>query len=80
MQTVRSNKTETVSVTNCPLCGAPHQFVLQAVIDQFIGVAHMFTERTEVRTCAVTCPNEGLPLMVVVPVLLTSDETLVSIK
>lgn len=80
MQTVRNLRTETASVTDCPHCGANHQFALQSVIDQFIGVANMFTTRTEVRECEVTCPEKGLPLTVVALVLLTSDQTLISIN
>jgi hypothetical protein len=80
MRTIRSRQTETVTVTDCPHCGASHQFDLQAVIDETIGVMHMMTIRTEVKTCAVTCPDKGQTLMVDVPVLLTSGQTLVSIK
>jgi RNase P subunit RPR2 len=80
MQTVRSRQTETVAVTDCPHCGSAHRFDLQAVIDEVIGVMHMVTTRTEIKTCAVTCPDKGQTLMVDVPVLLTSGQTLVSVK
>ena len=80
MQTIRSRKSESVTVTDCPHCGASHQFDLQAVIDETIGVMHMFRMRTEVMTCAVTCPEKGQTLMVDVPVLMTSGQSLVSIQ
>ena len=80
MQTIRKRQCETVTVTGCPHCGKEHQFDLQAVIDETIGVMHMFTTWTETRSCAVSCPETGATFVVDVPVVLTSGQTLVSVK
>lgn len=80
MQTIRKRQRESITVTDCPHCGAAHQFDLQAIIDETIGVMHMFTSRTEVKSCAVSCPDKGASFVVDVPVVLTSGQTLVSVK
>lgn len=80
MQTIRKSKRETITVSNCPHCGSEHQFDLQAIIDETIGVMHMMTVRKEIKPCAVSCPENGNIFMVDVPVILTSGQTLVSVR
>ena len=80
MQTIRRRQSETVTVTDCPHRGGTHAFNLQAVIEETLGVMHMMTTRIEIKSCAVTCPDKGKTLMVDVPVVLSSGQSLVSVK
>ena len=80
MQTVRNRKRESVTVAPCPICGGEHDFDLQATIDEVIGIMHMYTTRTEMTSCSLSCPEKGSYFVVDVPVVLSSGQSLVSIK
>lgn len=80
MQTIRKRQSESITVTDCPHCGGEHQFDLQAIIDETIGVMHLMTMRTEIKSCSVLCPDKSASFVVDVPVVLSSGQTLVSVK
>ena len=80
MQTIRKRQRESVTVAPCPICGGGHDFDLQATIDERIGVMHMYTTRTVTKSCSLSCPEKGGAFVVDIPVVLTSGQSLVSIK
>jgi hypothetical protein len=80
MSKLRYSSTQALVIEECELCSQSHNFSLQVLYEEDMEVIGMYGYATQYEDVVLTCPTKNQPMVVSVPVELTTLQSLISVK